>query len=82
MNWSFLVFLLLVSFVGLVAFLRGTDYNRYSQHQHDTDIRLTYKRYKELYPHTTITYPEYKEMQKNQAFKRSVSSRKLKRMVR
>lgn len=50
--------------------------------KHETDIRLTYKRYKELYPTSTISYAEYKKLQTRQAFKKSVSSRKIKRMVR
>ncbi len=82
MNWSFLVFLILVGVVGIIAYLRGTDYGRYSQNQHETDIRLTYKRYKELYPHSTISYEDYKELQKKHAFTHSVNSRNLKRMVR
>jgi hypothetical protein len=48
----------------------------------ETDIRLTYKRYKELYPHSQVTYPEYKKLQAEKAFKRAISSEKIKRMVR
>ncbi|NIV43656.1 hypothetical protein GWN49_02000, partial [Candidatus Bathyarchaeota archaeon] len=50
--------------------------------QMETDIRLTYKRFKELYPHSQITYAEYKKLQAEKAFKRAVSSQKTKRMVR
>lgn len=50
--------------------------------QHETDIRLTYKRYKELYPTSKVGYAEYKKLQTKQAYRRSVSSRKIKRMVR
>jgi hypothetical protein len=50
--------------------------------QMETDIRLTYKRYKELYPHSQVTYPEYKKLQAEKAFKRAISSEKIKRMVR
>ena len=50
--------------------------------QMETDIRLTYKRFKELYPHSQITYQEYKKLQAEKAFKRAVSSQKIKRMVR
>lgn len=50
--------------------------------QHETDLRLTYKRYKELYPHSTISYPEYKKLQARSAYKRAVSSMEIKRMVR
>ena len=48
----------------------------------ETDLRLTYKRFKELYPHSKITYREYKKLQKEKAYKRTVSSQKIKRMVR
>ncbi len=48
----------------------------------ETDIRLTYKRFKELYPHSQITYQEYKKLQAEKAFKRAISSEKIKRMVR
>jgi hypothetical protein len=50
--------------------------------RHETDIRLTYKRYMELYPTSKVSYAEYKKLQTKQAFRRSVSSRKIKRMVR
>ena len=53
-----------------------------SSEQMETDLRLTYKRFKELYPHSEITYQEYKRLQKEKAFKRAVSSQKIKRMVR
>jgi hypothetical protein len=82
MNWLLLVILLTISVIGLLAYMRGEKFPVYSDDQHETDIRLTYNRYKELYPHSKITYSEYKELQKKKAFKRSVSSRKLKRMVR
>jgi len=48
----------------------------------DVDLRLTYKRFKELYPYSQITYQEYKKLQMERAFKRAVSSEKNKRMVR
>jgi len=48
----------------------------------ETDLRLTYKRFKELYPFSQITYEEYKQLQARKAFRRAVGSEKLKRMVR
>jgi len=54
---------------------------RYSL-QRELDLRLTYKRYKEIYRSTQITYPEYKRMQAERAYKKAVSSTKNKRMVR
>lgn len=48
----------------------------------ETDLRLTYKRFKEIYPYSRISYHEYKKLQKEKAFKRAVSSQTIKRMVR
>jgi len=50
--------------------------------QRETDLRLTYKRFMELYPYSKITYQEYKQMQAKHAYKKAVSSLKIKRMVR
>jgi len=50
--------------------------------QKDTDLRLTYKRYMQIYPSARITYDEYKRMQVQRAYKKAVSSMKIKRMVR
>lgn len=58
-------------------YIRG-EFGEYTE----TDLRLTYKRFKELYPHSEITYQEYKKLQAQKAFKRAVSSEKIKRMVR
>jgi hypothetical protein len=86
-----LIFLLLFFIVlALIAWLgikrigaKTAGYRRvlYGE-QMDIDLRLTYKRFKELYPYSQITYPEYKKLQKERAFKRAVSSEKNKRMVR
>ena len=48
----------------------------------ETDLRLTYKRYMELYPNSTISYPEYKALQARKAYKKAVNSMNIKRMVR
>lgn len=53
-----------------------------SDEQMEFDLRLTYKRFKELYPFSQITYQEYKKLQMERAFRRAVSSQKNKRMVR
>jgi hypothetical protein len=50
--------------------------------QMEIDLRLTYKRFKELYPFSQISYQDYKKLQMERAFKRAVSSEKNKRMVR
>jgi hypothetical protein len=47
----------------------------------DVDLRLTYKRFKQLYPYSQITYREYKKLQMERAFRRALSSEKNKRMV-
>jgi len=49
---------------------------------YETDLRLTYKRFLELYPSSEMSYQEYKELQAKKAYRRAVSSRKIKRMVR
>ncbi len=49
---------------------------------YETDLRLTYKRFMELYPNSQISYEEYKKLQARKAYKRAVSPKKIKRMVR
>lgn len=50
--------------------------------QMELDMRLPYRRFKQLYPYSTWTYEEYKQMQMRSAFRRSTSSQDNKRMVR
>ena len=50
--------------------------------QMELDLRLPYKRFRQLYPSNTITYKEYKKLQMQHAFRRSMSSQDNKRMVR
>ena len=49
--------------------------------QHEGDIRLPYKRYKQLYPNTRMSYDDYKEMQTRDSYKHAINSKKLTRMV-
>ena len=78
----FLIFLVIVVLsVWSWAAKRGNT-RKPSKGHLETDLRLTYKRFKELYPHSKITYREYKKLQKEKAYKRAVSSQKIKRMVR
>lgn len=49
---------------------------------YQSNIRLPFKKFQEIYPESRIQYSQYKEMQSRQAFKVSIPSRKLKRMVR
>jgi len=46
------------------------------------DLRLPYKRFKELYPWSNITYEKYTKLQAQRAFKKTRSSNSNKRMVR
>ena len=50
--------------------------------QMELDLRLPYRRFKQFYPDTGWTYEEYKRLQMQRAFRRSMSSQKNKRMVR
>ena len=63
-------------------FKKGRKFPRQDAQQRDTDLRLTYKRFMELYPYSGITYQEYKQMQAKHAYRRAVSSMRIKRMVR
>ncbi|XHH10115.1 MAG: hypothetical protein ACFCUE_05640 [Candidatus Bathyarchaeia archaeon] len=62
-----------------------SDYQRYVPGQYsqqmELDMRLPYRRWKQLYPHSRITYDEYKRMQMQSAFRRSTSSQENRRMV-
>jgi hypothetical protein len=81
MNVELLALILLMEILVFVYTFR--DHQRMDPKlKHETDLRLTYKRYTELYPTATLTYLEYKKLQTRQAFKRSISSKKIKRMVR
>jgi len=79
MNITILLLLILtvVTVATIVLSRRKTDIR-----QKETDLRLTYKRFKELYPYENISYEEYKRLQMQKAYKRAVSSTKIKRMVR
>ena len=50
--------------------------------QMELDLRLPYRRFKQLYPSSKLTYKEYKKLQMQRAFRRSMSSQDNKRMVR
>jgi len=80
----FVIILVLVAWWGIKKV--GPKTREYSgvlrNEQMDVDLRLTYKRFKELYPYSEITYQEYKKLQMERAFRRAVSSEKNKRMVR
>ncbi|MCW4011231.1 MAG: hypothetical protein NWF05_11555 [Candidatus Bathyarchaeota archaeon] len=48
----------------------------------ELDLRLPYRRFTQLYPGNRLTYPQYKRLQMQRAFRRSMSSQDNKRMVR
>ncbi|MGF3521625.1 MAG: hypothetical protein ACQXXJ_00830 [Candidatus Bathyarchaeia archaeon] len=50
--------------------------------QMELDLRLPYRRFRQLYPTSRLTYEEYKQLQMRRAFRRSLSSQENKRMVR
>lgn len=71
--------ILVLEFVSLAISARPRD--RLIQ-QHEGDIRLPYKRYKQLYPNTHMSYEDYKQMQMRDAYRVTINSKELKRMVR
>jgi len=93
--FSFIPALLIFLFVVIaikVTFEKKTEkvtrkgrYNYVQGHfseQTEIDMRLPFKRFKELYPENKWTYKEYKLLQQKTAFRRSHSSQDNKRMVR
>jgi hypothetical protein len=50
--------------------------------QMELDLRLPYRRFRQLYPQSNLTYEAYKKLQAQRAFRRSMSSEDNKRMVR
>lgn len=82
--FSLTVLLLYVLYKLLKRIGEGTKrYTRTAQGEVlEADLRLPYKRFKELYPWSQLTYQEYKRLQMSRAFKKAVSSETNKRMVR
>jgi len=82
------IFLLMTTIIVILVFIpwifKRERKRLPSEHvqQRETDLRLTYKRFMELYPYSKISYQEYKQMQARHAYKKAVSSMKIKRMVR
>ena len=50
--------------------------------QMELDLRLPYRRFKQLYPSSGLDYEAYKKLQAQRSFRRSMSSQDNKRMVR
>jgi len=78
----FLVFVGVIAWVVIMWLAREIGTPKTHGLQREVDLRLTYKRYTEIYPSSRITYPEYKKMQAQRAYRKAVSSTKIKRMVR
>jgi len=77
-----LIIAIIVIVVVLWIFKRGIKLPGEQARTRETDLRLTYKRFMQLYPYSKITYQEYKQMQATHAYKKAISSLKIKRMVR
>jgi Tfp pilus assembly protein PilO len=80
----FIIISIVIVILALIPWLfkKGKQTLSENVQQKETDMRLTYKRFMQLYPYSRITYAEYKQMQAKQAYKRAVDSLKIKRMVR
>jgi len=81
------IFILVTIVIVILAFIpwifkKGRKTQDGFVHKRETDLRLTYKRFIELYPYSKTTYEEYKRMQAQQAYKKAANSLKIKRMVR
>jgi hypothetical protein len=80
-TFLWLIFLVVVFVVAVWLVRREVGGPRTYGLQREVNLRLTYKRYIELYP-SNLSYEEYKRMQAARAYKKAVSSTKIKRMVR
>ena len=78
---SFLIIAIPIILVEVAVIVAATRPSHRDVTQHEGDIRLPFKRYRELNPHTRMTYEEYKQMQSRDSFSHSISSKQLKRMV-
>lgn len=77
-----IVFVIEIIVIALLLILREFGTPQTYGIQKEVDLRLTYKRYTQIYPATNIDYEQYKRMQAARAYRRAVSSTKIKRMVR
>jgi hypothetical protein len=79
---TFYIFILIAAAIVVILWWLLKKGSEAKVRYYETDLRLTYKRFMELYPNSEISYQEYKKLQARKAYKRAVSSRKIKRMVR
>lgn len=85
MPLTIILLLILIAVLTLIAIMFVATWMgspRVYRLQSDVDLRLTYKRYMEIYPSANMSYDEYKRLQVQRAYKKAVSSMKIKRMVR
>ena len=75
------VAILAVIFISKLLFFSGSKESS-DWDDEEVDIRLPYRRFKELYPESNMNYAEYKEYQKKNAFKKARPSEEIKRLVR
>jgi hypothetical protein len=81
--WLIFVGILIWLVLLVAAALRGSPKTgRVLALQREVDLRLTYKRYMEIYPSARMSYEDYKRLQMKSAYRKAVSSTKIKRMVR
>jgi len=80
MFWLILIGVII--WIALVLIARKVGTPKTYGLQREVNLRLTYKRYIEIYPSANVSYADYKRMQAQRAYKKAVSSTKIKRMVR
>ncbi len=67
--------------IAIIGTIKGSN-RLHPSITYESNIRLPYKKFREIYPDRAIQYRDYKEMQTRQAFKNSIPSKQIKRMVR
>ena len=81
--WLIFIGILIWLLLLVIAALRGSPKTAHVLAlQRDVDLRLTYKRYMQIYPNARMSYEDYKKLQMKSAYRKAVSSTKIKRMVR
>ena len=92
----FIVFGLILIAIAAAAIIRSkahlkvkryqTTWHRYVpgefSPQMELDLRLPYRRFRQLYPNSGLSYEDYKKLQMRTAFRHLFSSQENKRMVR
>ena len=93
---GFIIFGLILVVIAAAAIIRSKAHRqvqRYQSRWHkyvhgefspqmELDLRLPYRRFRQLYPNSGLNYEDYKKLQMQRAFRHSYSSQDNKRMVR